>query len=370
MQILYAHESSTDFAKWLEQGMQTYHIPGISIAVIEDYKLIYSQGFGWADKENHKPVTTDTLFQAGSISKPVTAVAVLKTVQDNKLALDENVNSFLKSWKVPANEYRKSQPITLRELLSHSAGFNVPGFLGYAKGEKLPSLLEVLDGVAPANSPAIRVSHPVRKEFIYSGGGYTVVQQLLIDTYKEPFPNLMAQLVLDPLAMSSSSFQQPFPTADKNVALPYRRTGLPLAGGPHTYVEEAAAGLWTKPQDLAKFIISIQKSLRGDQDQLLTQHSAELFSVLVQAESKDKKVQMGLGAVVSLNKDGKATKQGRYFAHAGQNEGYRNLFIASTKTGNAIIIMTNMSPPQDEIDKGWDFIYQIVLILAQINHWK
>jgi CubicO group peptidase (beta-lactamase class C family) len=346
--------------------MQEHHIPGVSIAVVHDYQLQWAQGFGMADIKNNIPVTPDTLFQAASISKPVTAMAALKAVEEGKLSLDQNINEVLISWKVPGQT-----TVTLRKLLSHSAGFNVSGFGGYAQGEKIPTLLEVLEGLPPANSPAIRVTNPqhlAEKKFDYSGGGYTVVQQALIDLYK-PFPETMAQLVLDPLRMTNSTFEQPLPAQFNNFAIPYRPNGRPVQGGPHIYVEEAAAGLWSTPSDLAKYVISIQKSLQGEKNQLLSQKYAKLLAV--KTESSAPSTQMGLGMEVSLNKEGKPQEHGHYFSHLGQNAGYRNLLIANATNGDSIIIMTNMSPARNEpAGKGWDFIFAIEKKLVQANGWK
>lgn len=358
------------FETWLKQGMKEHHFPGISIAVISNYEITWAKGFGMADVDKQIPVTTKTLFQAASISKPVTAMAALKSVEAGKLTLDGNINDKLTSWKIPDNDYTKNHNITLKELLSHSAGTNVPGFLGYAKGEKPPNLVEVLNGLPPANSEAIRVTSQPGKEFNYSGGGYTIVEQTLIDTWHQPFPELMNQLVLSPLAMSASTFQQPLPASVKDFSLAYRPGGKSVEGGPHVYITEAAAGLWTNPTDLAKFAISIQKSLRGDSDQILSKHYATLMAVTPASEAE--KIRMGLGTLVSIDIDGKVTPNGSWFGHAGQNEGYRNMLLAHTKNGNGIVIMTNMSPKPEEVeeDNGWLFMFEIINRFADIYHWK
>jgi CubicO group peptidase (beta-lactamase class C family) len=179
----------------------------------------------------------------------------------------------------------------------------------------------------------------------------------------------MSLLVLDPLKMTSSTFQQPLPQSLKSkVAVPYRLDGKPVLGGPHTYIEQAAAGLWTTPTDLTKYIISIQRSLQGDSHQILTKCFAELVSIIPESHSPD--IQMGLGTAVSLNKYGKKAKKGTYFSHGGENEGYRSLFVADTKQGNGVVIMTNMSVPEGEKDHGWEFIYAIEKKIADINKWK
>jgi CubicO group peptidase (beta-lactamase class C family) len=239
----------------------------------------------------------------------------------------------------------------------------------------VPTLLEVLDGKPPTNSEPIRVTFPIENKFYYSGGGFTIVEQLLIDTYKQPFPDILNELVLKPLQMTDSRFQQPISTSFKNnIAIPYRANYKPLEGGPHTYPEHAAAGLWTTPSDLAKFVISIQKSLHDDTGQILTKKYAELFAVIPQSKLKGKKstemVEFGLGLIVKINKYAKSAKNGTYFAHSGQNEGYRNFMIGDNKTGNGLIIMTNMSYPENQKDNGWKFIMEIEKKIADMNQWK
>ncbi|MBS0349568.1 MAG: beta-lactamase family protein [Proteobacteria bacterium] len=185
----YAQLPKKELTQFIKNNMQTYHIPGVSIAVIKDYRIEWIAGFGIADKIHQQPVTTDTLFQAGSISKPVTAMAALRAVKDQKITLEKNINQYLRSWQLPENKWTAIQPVTLRELLNHSAGITVHGFVGYAKNQPLPSLIEVLNGVPPANSAPIRVSAIPGSNFNYSGGGYTIIQQALMDVYHQFLKN-------------------------------------------------------------------------------------------------------------------------------------------------------------------------------------
>ncbi|MBA2709309.1 MAG: beta-lactamase family protein [Tatlockia sp.] len=357
LMLLYslAHsKTSSDFDNWLNQGMAKHTIPGLSIAVFSNYQLVWAKGYGYADVANKKLVTPSVLFQAGSISKPITAMAAIKAVQDGKLTLDGDINQNLQSWKIPQNDFTKKSPITLRRLLSHSGGFNVSGFIGYKKGSKLPTLVEILDGKSPANSKPIQVTTKPGQKFSYSGGGYIVVQQALIDVYHSTFTQLMQDSILAPLNMTSSSFQQPLPKTVKNFALPYYENYQLVPDAPYIYLEKAAAGLWTTPTDLGKALISIQKSLAGDKQQILTKSSAQLMTV--RPESHAPNLQMGLGFIVKLNKYGKPAKEGTYFGHAGQNIGYRNLLIADIKQGNSIVIMTNMTPSDIKKSGAFKFI--------------
>ena len=266
------------FIRWIKKAMQENQVPAVSIVVIHDYKIDWVVGFGVSNVLTEQRIDDATLFQAGSISKPVTAMAALKAVQDGKLDLDTDINHYLTGWKLPQNFYTEAEKVTLRYLLSHCAGINVSGFLGYANGEPLPDLTEVLNGSPPSNSPPIRVVNEPGDSLSYSGGGYTVIQAALVDVYRQPFSTLMSQLILQPLSMTNSTFEQPLPAKlYEQIAKPYRPDYESVPGGPHTYVEEAAAGLWTTPFDLAKFTISIQEALRGDPYQILTPENAELM---------------------------------------------------------------------------------------------
>jgi CubicO group peptidase (beta-lactamase class C family) len=158
--------------------MQKRGIPGLSLAIIQDGKILKAQSYGFIDKDGKVPVTTNTLFQAGSVSKSVAAMGALYLVEQNKLLLDENVNVKLKSWKVPDNEFTNDKKVTLRGILSHTTGLTVHGFPGYAVGAKIPSVVQILDGTAPANTPPVRVDFIPGSRWRYSGGGYTVMQQL------------------------------------------------------------------------------------------------------------------------------------------------------------------------------------------------
>jgi CubicO group peptidase (beta-lactamase class C family) len=189
--------------------MRDHGIVGLSLAIIDDGKIIKARGYGFTDKSGKTPITTSTLFQAGSVSKSVAALGALRLVEQGQLALDEDVNAKLQTWKVPENEFTKDEKVTLRRLLSHSAGLTVHGFPGYAVGSPVPTLVQVLDGEKPANTPAIRVDCVPGSQWRYAGGGYTVMQQLLIDVTGQPFPEFMQKSVLKPLGMAQSTYAQP-----------------------------------------------------------------------------------------------------------------------------------------------------------------
>jgi CubicO group peptidase (beta-lactamase class C family) len=332
----------------LADRMAALHVPGVSVAVIHDGAIEWARGFG-VTKIGGTPVTPDTLFQAASISKSVTALAVLRLVQAGKLDLDTDVNRYLKTWKVPDNEFTAKTKVTLRELLTHTAGMTVHGFPGYAAGAPVPTLVQVLNGEKPANTPAIRVDTTPGTMWRYSGGGYVIVQQLLEDVTGKPFPKLMQEMVLGPIGMTRSTYEQPLPAARlSEAAMAYRQDGQPVVGGPHTYPEMAPAGLWTTPSDLARYAMEVQKSLGGKSDRVL---SAAMARQMVRPGMNN----WGLGPETGGGKDHP------YFTHSGANEGFQCDFVAYDN-GDGAVIMTNS-------DAGGQLATEILRTIAYEYKW-
>src|ERR1700722_13955291 len=256
----------------LEKLMGLYKCPGLSVAVIDNFKIAWAKGYGVTEAGGSKPVTVHTLFQAGSISKPVAATGTLSLVEHGKLSLDENVNQKLKSWQVPDNEFTKDQKVTLRRILSHSAGLTVHGFPGYEVGKPIPTLVQIFNGEPPANTAPIRVEYVPGTKFRYSGGGVTIEQQLVIDVTGKPFPQYMRETVFDKIGMADSTYEQPLPPARAAVAATATNAdGVSIPGKWHIYPEMAAAGLWTTATDLAKFGIEIGLSNEGKANHVLSQ---------------------------------------------------------------------------------------------------
>jgi CubicO group peptidase (beta-lactamase class C family) len=315
----------------LEERMRFYKVPGVSIAVINDYKIEWAKAYGVKDIETNEPVTTETLFQAGSISKPVAAMAALKKVEQGKISLDQDINTKLTSWKLPDNELTVEKKVTLGNLLSHTGGLTVHGFPGYAVGEKIPTLQQVLDGVPPANTPPVRVDFEPGTKFRYSGGGVTIAQLAIMDIEKKPYPQIAKETVLGPLGMTSSTYSQPLP-ADirKKAASGHRGNGNLVEGRIHVYPEMAAAGLWTTPTDLAKFGIEVQLSLVGKSNKVLTKEStARMVTPFIEGS------QAGLGLFVE--KHGQAI----YVGHGGADEGFRAQLLVNRDKGYGAVVMVN-----------------------------
>ncbi len=258
--------------------MKHYNVPGVSVAVFCDDKVQWAKGYGVMDNETKAPVTEKTLFVAGSISKPVAVMGALRLVQEGKLALDTNINAYLTSWKLPENALTAKSPVTLRRIMSHSAGLTVHGFRGYAPGELVPTLIDILNGVPPANSSPILVDIEPGTQWRYSGGGLTVMQLALMDIEKKPFPEVLREKVLEPLGMTSSSYEQAMPPDRlKLAASGHDAGGKVVEGKRFIYPEMAAAGLWTTPTDLAKFAIEVGRAARGQSDKVLSKDMAKLM---------------------------------------------------------------------------------------------
>ncbi|HKW35906.1 MAG TPA: serine hydrolase [Candidatus Acidoferrum sp.] len=334
----------------LAQLMDLYKVPALSIAVIEDYKIAWAKGYGTIGTGSSAPVTTKTLFQAGSISKPVAATGALYLVEHGKLSLDEDVNVKLKSWKVPENEFTKDQKVTLRRLMSHTGGLTVHGFPGYDVDERMPTLVQIFNGEKPANTAPIRVDVVPGTLERYSGGGVTIEQQLMMDVTGKAFPELLRETVLDKIGMTDSSYAQPLPAARASMtAIGTYSDGKPVHGKWHVYPEMAAAGLWTTPTDLAKFAIEIANSRHGKSNHVLSQKmTEEMLTPVMQGA--------GLGFFVEKENPGQ-------FGHNGADEGFQALLTMNSETGKGVAIMADS-------DNGITAASYVLRRLAQEYAWN
>jgi CubicO group peptidase (beta-lactamase class C family) len=328
----------------LADRMAYYKTPGVSVAVIHEGRIDWARGFGQRDAESGKPVTAETLFQAASISKSVAAAVAMKLVEQGRLSLDEDVNLKLRSWKIPENEFTKTEKVTLRRLLSHNAGLTVHGFPGYAQGAAIPTLVQLLDGTPPANTRAVRVDKAPGSGYRYSGGGYEVMQLLAEDVTGQRFEDLARKLILDPLGMRRSAYEQPLGAARaKNAATGYRGDGKALSGRWHTYPERTAAGLWTTPIELARFMMEIQKPGR-----VLKRETVE---TMLAKNAGDYGLGLGLGTT-----GGRAS-----FSHGGANEGFRCQYFAY-RDGEGAVVMTNG-------DRGGALASEVLRAIAAEYGW-
>jgi CubicO group peptidase (beta-lactamase class C family) len=314
----------------LPQLMERFGVPGVSIAVIKDYQIHWTKGYGQADVTTKSPVTPETAFQAASISKPVTAFAVMRLVDAGKLSLDEDVNRYLKSWKVPDNEFTHGRSVTLRALLSHTSGTGDGfGFPGYHPSAERPTLVQILNGEKPSNIGRVFWERPPFTAFKYSGGGTVIVQLLLTDVLGKPFHEIMRELVLDPVGMKSSTYQQPLPAdRDANAARAHDGRGRAMDAKWHVYPEQAPAGLWTTPTDLAKLAIELQKALRGES------------KILSRSAAQEMVTPVGTGPY-AVGFGIERRNEGWYFSHGGSNWGFQCNLVAHRLKGYGFAVMTN-----------------------------
>ncbi len=316
----------------LKTRMEDYRVPGVSLAVINNYQLEWARGYGTLEAVKPEPVKVDTLFQVGSMGKPLTAVAALRLVDRGKLDLDEDINKFLVSWKVP-NNGSWTPRVTLRHLLSHTGGLTVETYAGYPRDHKLPDLLQVLNGIRPANSMPVRVNMIPGTQHRYSSGGYAILQQLLIDVLGMSFPELMQELVLGPLGMDHSTFQQPLPEEwHRHAASGHRNGGQPVIGNWFVYPEMAGGGLWSTPSDVARFVLELLRVGAGMEDGIL---SNEIMKQMLSPHADSMAGPVGLG--VFLEKKG--VNLG--FSHIGGNEGFASKMMGYFHSGMGAVVMTN-----------------------------
>ncbi|RKG96459.1 tetratricopeptide repeat protein [Corallococcus sp. CA053C] len=333
----------------LQRWMELYKIPGVSIAVFEKNALVWAKGYGVMQAGGTDPVTPDTLFQAASISKPVTALAAMHYVEAGKWSLDENINDKLISWKLPENDFTKTEKVTLRRLLSHSAGTTVHGFPGYAVTEPLPTTVQILDGVKPANTAPVRVDVVPGTQTRYSGGGITIVQAMMVDQLKKPFPQIMRETVLAPLGLKHSTYEQPLPASLAPLATSGTYFGgKSVEGQWHVYPEMAAAGLWTTPSDLARIAIEVSKARAGKSSRVVSQAMAKQ---MLTKQSDD----FGIGFQWEEGKN--------RFGHGGSNEGFQCSLTAFADSGSGVVIMTNS-------DSGYMLLDRIADSVAAEYGWK
>ena len=334
----------------LVDEMAARHTPGVSIAVADSGRIVWARGFGLKQAETSDSVTATTLFQAGSISKPVAATAMLRLVERGTLSLDANVNQYLKSWKVPDNKFTATEKVTLRRIVSHNAGLTVHGFPGYRTTDQVPTLPQVLDGAKPANTDPVRVDTVPGAIWRYAGGGTTVMQLLLNDVTGKPFPQLLQDEVLGPARMTHSTYAQPLVAARQSEAsAAHHADGTMVPGRWHIYPEMAAAGLWTTPSDLLMWAFAIADARAGRSTTLLSQGMATQMLTMQRAPT-------GLGPFLA----GSGT--GFNFGHTGADEGFLALLVYFPETGQGAAIMVNS-------DGGGALLGEIRRAIAAEYHW-
>jgi len=335
----------------LQERMEHYKVPGISIAVIKDFRIDWVKHYGVIDNKTQEPVTDNTLFGVGSCSKTVTAMAVLKKAEEGRIILDGNINDQLVSWKLPVNEFTQRTAATPRLLLNHTAGvISTPGY-GY-EADNAPTLIQILNGEKPAQNQPAQVNVDPGTIFRYSNLGISILQQLLIDVENKPFPEIMKQIVFDSLGMSQSTFKQPLPAQwEQYAATGHRSDGTPNSGKRLIYPDMAAASLWTTVEDFARFVIELQLSFHGRSNKVL---SAEMVDTMLTPFVAEK---YGLGTGVWT--EGAET----YFSHFGDIRGFFSGYVAHKTKGYGAVILSNSS-------NGLNLEREILKSIAKVYEWK
>jgi CubicO group peptidase (beta-lactamase class C family) len=339
----------------IAQRMAQTCTPAVGAAVVDDFEVAWARGFG--ERAPGERAAANTPFQCGSISKPVFALAVMKLVEAGSVDLDTDVNDYLTSWRVGANDGWRPR-LTLRQLLSHTAGTTVHGFPGYPACGPWPTIPQILQGVAPANNPPIVVDVLPGTQFRYSGGGTTIAQQAVVEATGKPFAELMRELILGPVGMADSSYEQPAPAAfTARVARSYPWNGTETQGGYHVYPEMAAAGLWTTAADLALLGVEMMRALRGSSSKLgLTQ---ETVSSMLRPQLPNQEIGqefVGLGWFCS-GKD-----ETFRFSHDGGNNGYMATMLMLPAIGKGAVVMVNSI-------QGWMLRSEIAAAIGREYDW-
>ena len=332
--------------------MEEFGVPGVSVAVIQDFKIHWAKAYGVADVETGQLVDIETMFQAASISKPVAAMGVLRAVQDGLFSLDDDINDILDSWTLDGREFTRNRPVTPRTLTSHTSGLGDGfGFPGYDPEQPLPTTVQILEGHELSNVGSVFMEREPLTFYEYSGGGVTVMELALSDVRRRPFVDVLQEGVLAPIGMTRSSYAQPIsPEHNQNAARAHDNNGESRGPKWHVYPEHAAAGLWTTPTDLARLIIEVQRSASGESNRVLSQSMIQEML---------NPVGVGPFAVgFTVSKVG----EGWYFSHGGSNWGFRALMLAHKVKGYGLVVMTNA-------DQGSTVINEISRRIQYTYNW-
>ena len=332
--------------------MEEFGVPGVSVAVIQDFKIHWAKAYGVADVETGQLVDIETMFQAASISKPVAAMGVLRAVQDGLFSLDDDINDILDSWTLDGREFTRNRPVTPRTLTSHTSGLGDGfGFPGYDPEQPLPTTVQILEGHELSNVGSVFMEREPLTFYEYSGGGVTVMELALSDVRRRPFVDVLQEGVLAPIGMTRSSYAQPIsPEHNQNAARAHDNNGDSRGPKWHVYPEHAAAGLWTTPTDLARLIIEVQRSASGESNRVLSQSMIQEML---------NPVGVGPFAVgFTVSKIG----EGWYFSHGGSNWGFRALMLAHKVKGYGLVVMTNA-------DQGSTVINEISRRIQYTYNW-
>lgn len=341
-------ETAVSPERKLAERMAHYAVPGVSIAVIDGGKVAWVRHYGFADVSLGRKVNAETRFQVGELSTVVTTLGALELIETGKLTFDEDVHRWLRSWRIPETPALTGHKVTVRRLLAHAAGFGIPYYDGYDSVGELPTLRQVLAGEAPALGRAHTVEWTPGVRTRFSAGGFSVLQQVMMDATRERFEPLMSKRVLRPLKMTRSGFEQP-PSARLGARLStgYQNEG-PVEGGWRVYPEQAAFGLWSTAEDLAQAVLEVQRARQGSGKVLGKASAEELL--------RPGFGELGLG--VRLTGAGEA----RRFWQVGQTAGFDAVLVGFVSRGQGAVVLTNR-------EGGLALADEVLLAIAAEYDW-
>jgi CubicO group peptidase (beta-lactamase class C family) len=333
----------------LAELIDEHRVPGLALALF-DPDGIATVAAGVRRAGEAAPVTASTVFQACSISKTLAAVTTLAVVQTGAVDLDADVRQYLRSWTLPPDRFG-GKAVTLRRLLAMTAGIGVPGFPGYAPGAPLPTLLDILGGQPPANTPAVTIVQAPGRGYLYSGGGYEIVEAVLADAVGIPYGRLVPGLVIGPAQMGGSTLDQPLVVArEPDLACGHLVDGTPLPPGAPVMPELAAAGLWSTSADLARLAGALCNALAGASRPLLRPDLVRQMLTPVDGTGS------GLGCAVAGSGDALVFHKG------GHNLGFHCHLVVAPALGRGGVVMTNS-------ENGEALIARLMPLLATRYGW-
>lgn len=312
---------------WLKQA----DVPGAAVAVIQGGVVTATRGYGLANVKKNIPVTPTTGFNVGSISKTIAAWGVMTLVEQGKLDLDAPVETYLTRWHLPDTKFDE-RGVTIRRLLSHTAGLSLHGYPGWGPHKVLPTLEQSLSGKTNGAGAVYLITDPGTR-WQYSGGGYTLAQLIVEEVTGKSFEDYIREAVLRPLGMTASDYHLSKELIARS-SLAYVERSSPTPNP--RFTEQAAAGLHTTVEDLAKFAAAALATDTGKPAGrgVLKPQTVELMLTPAPASNGA----YGLGYATTLRSTG---RRGR--GHGGSNRGWEAVFDVMPETGDGIVVLTNSS---------------------------
>lgn len=351
------------FNKKIERLQKKHDISGLSIAIVKDGEIQYKKAYGHRSEAEKKIINEESLFQAGTLSQALVAIAILKEVQEGTYELNTDINEYLRNWKVRKSSITENNPVSIFHLLSHNAGINIKQFDAYHESENMASLIDILNGEGNAlNKKILPIKYP-GASFSFSSGGFAILQQLIVDTQKDSFESYMKASILDPLGMKKSRFDQPkgkLLKAFSNAAYGHDDEGVFFGKRP-LYTTIAASGLWSTPADLAKIIIRIQDALQGENSFVL---SPEATTVMLESISATQQENIAF----SLGFYNYTRKKEAFFGYHGSAAGFSAMMIGHKSDAYGAVIMLNKQT-ENELTED-DIRLEIMTLISDYFDWE